>query len=137
MTPWPLSVAFPLTLLGSIAVILACDAVGAWFARRGMFTYKNLWPVQFGLYLVIGFVSMLTLLDLRWVEAVGAITGLVESTLGWYITWRMGPGRLKDANVVSIGIVVLSMTAFGFGFAIIGALLFNAVAGAMLRAHAS
>jgi hypothetical protein len=36
---------------------------------------------------------------------------------------------------MSIGIVVLSMTAFGFGFAIAGALIFNAVAGALIRAH--
>ena len=135
MTPWPPSVAFPLTLLGSIALILACDIAGAWSARRGWLKYRNLWPVQFGLYIVIGFVAMLALLDLRWVQLIGAITGFVEATLGWNITWRMGPARLPDANIVSIGIVVLSMTAFGFGFAIIGALIFNAVAGAMLHAH--
>ena len=75
------------------------------------------------------------MLDLRLVEAIGAITGFVESTLGWWITWRIGPGRLPDANPVSIGIVVLSMTAFGFGFAIAGALLFNLTAGIMLRSH--
>ena len=135
MAPWPLSTAFPLTLLGSIALILGVDCAGAWLARRGAIAYRNMWPVQFGFYIVIGFVAMLALLDLRWVEAVGAITGFVEATLGWKITWRMGPGRLPDANVVSIGIVILSMTAFGFGFAIIGALLFNAIAGAMLHAH--
>ena len=135
MTPWPLSAAFPLTLLGSIGLILACDISGAALARRGWINYRNLWPVQFGLYILIGFVAMLALLDLRLVEAVGAITGFIEATLGWNITWRIGPGRLPDANLVSIGIVILSMTAFGFGFAIIGALIFNAVAGAMLHAH--
>jgi hypothetical protein len=135
VTPWPPSVAFPLTLLGSIALILACDIGGAALARRGWLQYRNLWPVQFGLYIVIGFVAMLTLLDLRLVEEVGAIAGFVEATAGWAVTWRMGPGRLPDANPISIGIVVLSMTAFGFGFAITGALIFNAVARAMLHAH--
>jgi len=135
VTPWPLSVAFPLTLLGSIVLILACDTAGAWLAQRGTIAYRNLWPVQFGLYVAIGFVAMLALLDLRWVEAVGAITGLVEATLGWWITWRMGPGRLPDANGVSIGIVILSMTAFGFGFAIVGALIFNVAARALLSGH--
>jgi hypothetical protein len=135
VTPWPLSVAFPLTLLGSIALLLVCDTLGAWFARRGVIAYKNLWPVQFGLYILVGFIAMLALLDLRLVQAVGAITGLVESTLGWWLTWRIGPGRLPDANIVSIGIVILSMTAFGFGFAIAGALIFNLVASVMLRSH--
>ncbi|MEA2718895.1 MAG: hypothetical protein QOJ39_759 [Candidatus Eremiobacteraeota bacterium] len=136
MTPWPLSVAFPLTLLGSIVLVVGFAALGAWFAREHPpFKYRNLWPVQLGLYVVIGFIAMFTLLDLRLVEAVGAITGLVEATLGWKITWSMGPGRIPDTTPMSIGVAILSMTAFGFGLAIAGALIFNAVAGALLRAH--
>ena len=133
MAPWPISTAFPLTLLGGIALILAVDAAAAWLTRERPDVYRRIWPVQFGIYVVIGFVAMLTLLDLRLVQIVGALTGLVEATAGWAITWRIGPGRIPNTNPVSIGIVVLSMTAFGFGFAIAGALLFNAVAGVMLR----
>jgi hypothetical protein len=132
---WPLSIAFPLTLLGSIALILAVDAAAAWLTRERPAVYRRIWPVQFGIYVVIGFVAMLALLDLRLVQIVGALTGLAEATAGWAITWRIGPGRIPKTNPVSIGIVVLSMTAFGFGFAIAGALIFNAVAGALIRAH--
>jgi len=135
VAPWPISTAFPLTLLGGIALILAVDAAAAWLTRERPTVYRRIWPVQFGIYVVIGFVAMLALLDLRLVEIVGALTGLVEATAGWAITWRIGPGRVPNTNPVSIGIVVLSMTAFGFGFAIVGALLFNAVAGVLLRAH--
>ncbi|MEA2785980.1 MAG: hypothetical protein QOF71_2084 [Candidatus Eremiobacteraeota bacterium] len=135
MAPWPLSIAFPLTLLAAIALILAVDAAAAWLTRERPAVYRRIWPVQFGIYVVIGFVAMLTLLDLRLVQVVGALTGLAESTAGWAITWRIGPGRIPNTNVLSIGVVVLSMTAFGFGFAIAGALLFNAVAGVMLRGH--
>ena len=135
MAPWPLSIAFPLTLLGAIALILAVDAAAASLTRERPEVYRRIWPVQFGIYVVIGFVAMLTLLDLRLVQIVGALTGLVEATAGWAITWRIGPGRISNTNPVSIGIVVLSMTAFGFGFAIAGALLFNAVAGLMVRPH--
>jgi hypothetical protein len=135
VTPWPLSVAFPLTLLGGIVLVVGFDALAAWYTRRRPKLYRRLWPLQFFLYVVIGFVGMLALLDLRLVQIAGAVTGVVEATLGWAITWRIGPGRLQDANVMSIGIVILSMTAFGFGLAIAGALLFNVVAGAMLRAH--
>lgn len=136
MTPWPLSVAFPLSLLGAVALILACDCAGAAIARGGAFDYRKLWPVQFGLYVVIGFVAMLAVLDLRLVEAIGAITGFVEATLGWAITWRIGPGRIPNPTPLNVAVVILSMTAFGFGFAIAGALLFNAVASLVLRTHA-
>jgi hypothetical protein len=135
VAPWPLSTAFPLTLLGSIALILAVDAAAAWLTRERPAVYRRIWPVQFGVYVVIGFIAMLALLDLRLVQIVGALTGLAEATAGWAITWRIGPGRIPNTNPVSIAIVVLSMTAFGFGFAIAGALLFNAVAGVMLRGH--
>ena len=135
MAPWPISTAFPLTLLGSIALILAVDSAAAWLTRARPAVYRRIWPVQFGIYVVIGFVAMLALLDLRLVQIVGALTGLAQATAGWAITWRIGPGRIANANPANAAIVVLSMTAFGFGFAIAGALLFNAVAGAVLRAH--
>ncbi len=135
MAPWPISTAFPLTLLGGIALILAVDAAAAWLTRDRPVVYRRIWPVQFGIYVVIGFIAMLALLDLRLVEVVGALTGLAEATAGWAITWRIGPGRIPNTNPVSIGIVILSMTAFGFGFAIAGALLFNVVATVLLRAH--
>ena len=136
MTPWPLSVAFPLTLLASVALVLVVDVLGSlWAVRHPTFKYRNLWPVQFGLYVVIGFCAMLALLDLRRVETVGAITAFVEATLGWTITWRLGPGRVEGATPDRIIVVVLSMTAFGFGFAVLGALIFNVAVTLVLRAH--
>ena len=132
MTPWPLSVAFPLTLLGGIALVIAFDAVAAWLTRDAPEQYRRLWPVQFALYVLIGFVAMLTTLDLRLVEAIGALCGLAGSTLGWAITWRIGPGRLEKANPVSIAVVVGSMCAFALGLSAAGALAFNLVAGAWL-----
>jgi hypothetical protein len=135
VAPWPISSAFPLTLLGGIALILAVDAAAAWLTRARPDVYRRIWPVQFGIYVVIGFFAMLALLDLRLVQIVGALTGLAEATAGWAITWRIGPGRIPNTNPVSIGIVILSMTAFGFGFAIAGALLFNVVATVLLRGH--
>jgi hypothetical protein len=133
VTPWPLSVAFPLTLLGGVVLVLAVDAACAWYTRGKPAVYRRLWPLQFGCYVVIGFVAILTTLELRYVELIGAITGFAESTLGWAITWRIGPGRLNATNPVSIAIVIASMTAFGFGLAIVGALLFNVAARALMH----
>ncbi|MBV8644020.1 MAG: hypothetical protein JO225_08905 [Candidatus Eremiobacteraeota bacterium] len=133
VNPWPLSIAFPLTLAGAVALMLAFDAVSALFARRTGFPYRNLWRFQFLCYVIIGFIAMLTLLDLRLVEAVGAITGLIEATAGWTITWRIGPGRVPDATPSRIAITIAAMTAFAFGLAIIGAILFNFTAGLLAR----
>jgi hypothetical protein len=135
VTPWPISVAFPLTLLGGIVLVVGFDAAAAWLTRGAVATYRRLWPVQFALYVLIGFVAMLTTLDLHYVETIGALCGLAASTAGWAITWRIGPGFVAKTNPVSIAVVVGSMTAFGFGLAVAGALIFNVVARLMLGAH--
>jgi hypothetical protein len=135
VTPWPLSVAFPLTLLGAIVLVVGFDAAAAGITRDNPSVYRRLWPVQFALYVFVGFMAMLTTLELRYVEIIGAATGFVEATLGWVITWRIGPGRVKDANLGSMTVVVVSMTAFAFGLSIAGALLFNVLAPMIVRVH--
>ena len=136
MNPWPLSIAMPLTIAGAVVLVLAFDVAAAWFALRNRsIVYTKLWPFQFGLYVVIGFFAMLALLDIRLVEIVGAITGFAAATVGWTITWRMGPARVANATPGRIAIAVLSLTAFGYGFAIAGALLFNVVAIVLIRAR--
>jgi hypothetical protein len=127
--------ALPLTLLGAVVLVVGFDVVAAWATRNHGQLYRRLWPVQFGLYVIVGFAAMLATLDLRSVEIVGAITGFLEATLGWALTWRMGPGRVDKANAVSIGSVIVSMTAFGFGLAIVGALLFNVTARVLMHAR--
>ncbi len=135
MAPWPLSIAFPLTLLASIALLLAFDTAASWLTRENPAAYRRLWPVQFALYVLVGFIAIIALLSPRLVGLVGAITGFIEATAGWAISWRIGPGRIPKTNPVGIAIVVLSMTAFGFGLAIAGTILFTAVAPFLLRLH--
>lgn len=137
MTPWPLSVAFPLTLVGAVVLILVYDIAGAAYARaHPSFRHATLWPLQFGLYVIIGFFAMLAVLDLRLVEAIGATTGFIEATVGWAIVWRFGVARIEHPTAGRILLVVATTTAFGFGLAITGALLFNVVATVMIRSHA-
>jgi len=116
-----------------MVLVVGFDAAAAWLTRGAVALYRRLWPVQFALYVLIGFVAMLTTLDLRLVEAIGAVCGFAASTLGWYITWRIGPGRVEKTNPVSIAVVVGSMTAFGLGLAAAGALAFNLVARVMIQ----
>jgi hypothetical protein len=71
----------------------------------------------------------------RLVGAIGAITGFAESTAGWAITWRIGPGRVPGTTPARIAVAVASMTAFGFGLALIGAWIFVLVLGAFIHAR--
>jgi hypothetical protein len=131
---WPLATAFPLTLLAGVVLVLAFDAIGALIcARNPRLAYRNLWPLQFALYIIIGFVAGVSVLDPRYVGAIGALTGLVEATLGWAITWRIGPGRIEGATTSGIVVAALSMVAWGFGLSLIGYVIFTQVAGLLAR----
>ena len=131
---WPLATAFPLTLLAGVVLVLAFDAIGALIcARNPRLAYRNLWPLQFALYIIIGFVAGVSVLDPRYVGAIGALTGFVEATLGWAITWRIGPGRIEGATTGGIVVAALSMVAWGFGLSLIGYVIFTQVAGLLAR----
>ena len=136
MTPWPLPAAFPLTLAGCVLAILAFVVISARIALRNpSLKYGRLWPVQFGCYFVFGVVAMFVLFDARLAGLIGAITGFVEATLGWAITWRMGPGRQAEATPTAIAVAVVSMVAFGFGLALVGAIALSALVWLVARYH--
>ena len=131
---WPLATAFPLTLLGGVLLVLAVDTIAALIcARNPRLAYRNLWPAQFVLYVIIGFAAGVAVLDPRYVGAIGALTALVEATLGWAITWRIGPGRIEGATTSGIVVAALSMVAWGFGLSLIGYVIFTQVAGLLAR----
>jgi hypothetical protein len=133
---WSPALAFPLTLLGAVVLILAYDTVSALLvARTPSFAYRKLWPVQLALYVLIGFVAALTLLNPKLVGVTGAITGLVDATAGWAITSRIGPGRVPGTTFGSIVTTIFALIAFGFGLALLGAWIFSLVARAMIAAH--
>ncbi len=133
VSPWPLSIAFPLTLICSIAVMLAFDTIASLMTRERPELYPRLWPLQAVFYVLIGFVAMLAVLDIRLVELIGAATGFIEGTVGWAISWRIGPGRRPTMAFGNRAFAVFAVTVFCFGFAVAGALLFNVAARVMLR----
>lgn len=55
---------------------------------------------------------------------IGAILGLVDSTIGWAISWNIGPGRPKvDINSLVIAISVLFVMIYGAIVGFIGGAL--------------
>src|SRR5437867_1019285 len=111
-------------IAGSIAILLF-DAVGSLASRRWEFPYSRLMVGSFLVYLLTGFfVAAISHDEHDWIHA-GIVVGLVESTLGWAISWRIGPGRSPTTPVTRSRIVTTIIIVFALGgfFAFVGALL--------------
>jgi hypothetical protein len=120
-------------LLGIIAVLIL-DAGGAFLSRRLMFAYSRLAPISFVLWGVTGDIaSRAAGSDLT--ESIilgglaGLIVGLFDSTVGWWISWRIGAGRPNPEIITrrAIAKIVFNVTllacAIGAGTALAVALV--------------
>jgi hypothetical protein len=111
---------FGVILLAAVAV-LTFDTMGSLASRRFGFAYSTLMAGSFAIYLAAGFG---TASDGSLIPCVlaGGIIGLVDSTLGWAISWRIGPGRpaVKYVTVSSVLRTVAFVTVLGAVFGAIG-----------------
>jgi hypothetical protein len=97
--------------LGCLAV-LALDTIGSLAARRFKFDYRLFFVWSFFIYLFAARAA---------VEAGGTIAAaiacaciaLVDSTIGWVISWRIGPGKPKKqvsrATILAAPVIVIFM----------------------------
>ena len=85
------------TVIGACGAV-ALDTVGALAARRLGFRYALLVPGSFLIYGVVGYAAgRYARSDLAGAVA-GSLVGLVDATLGWWVAWRIGPGRPLDTD---------------------------------------
>jgi hypothetical protein len=130
-------------VLFGIVAVLTLDAGGAFLSRRLMFAYSRLAPISFLLWAVAADIaSRAAGSDLT--ESIilgglaGLIVGLFDSTVGWWISWRMGAGRLKPGLITprTIAKIVFNVTLLASG---IGAATALAVAllGKIIRQSAT
>ena len=98
-------------ILVGAAAVLAFDTIGSLASRRFRFPYTKLTLGSFAIYFVVGVVAA-TSGSVTSAALTGAIVGLVESTVGWAISWRIGPGRPADSPLTAsriVGTVALVM----------------------------
>ena len=79
-------------ILVGAATILAFDTVGSLASRRFAFAYSKLTIGSFAVYLTVGFAANAGASIVPSMFA-GAAIALIESTAGWAISWKIGPGR--------------------------------------------
>jgi hypothetical protein len=117
-------------LVGAIAV-LVFDTAGSIASRQLGFAYSRLAPGSFLVYALVG-MAVGRSGSLGAAAASGAAVAFVEATIGWMISWRIGPGRPPGAAVPTVRLVgtIIMVTISGAFFGAIGGGLAQLVVGA-------
>src|SRR5437899_7118123 len=101
-------------ILWGAAAILLFDTVGSVTSRFFTFRYSRLEVGSFLIYFMVGFATARTSSPGAAMVA-GALVAFVDATLGWGISWLVGPGRLADAQASTLRIVrtIATVTLYG------------------------
>jgi hypothetical protein len=123
----PLASLAPVLVGAGLAVIIF-DTVGALASVAFRFSYGSLAPGSFVIYAGAGFFGASRR---GWSGAclTGGATGLIDATIGWAISWALGPGRPVDGFMgpgtilVTIVMVTASAMILGLGGGLVERLL--------------
>jgi hypothetical protein len=90
-------------VLGCLAVIVF-DLVASFASRHFGFAYARASIGSYVIYLAIGFFAARGAVAnaVAVAAATAAVAGLVDASLGWAISWRIGPGRLPEGTSLTI-----------------------------------
>ncbi len=109
-----------------VAGVLFIDSVGAWASRVFGFRYTILLYPQIAVWAAsgslaaFGVASVVRAMGLA--VAAGAVVGLVDVTIGWWISAKIGPGRPRLADGTEPSRAQIAQMATGAGiFAILTA----------------
>ena len=133
--------------LSGLAIVLL-DVVAAVATMRYRFDYDRIAWISYAVYALAGFFSARCTGATEPVEASygialgalgGASTALVDSSLGWAVSWIMGPGRPPGGwpGFGFIAYVVGTVVAYGTGLGVVGGLVRVAVSGWNARRRAA
>src|SRR5512147_1657727 len=110
-------------LLGIVAVV-AFDAIASLASVRFGFAYVNATVGSAVVYATFGLLAGCTR-TLVTSAMVGAVMGLTDATLGWAVSWYIGPGRLPPGQLTiaswaksAVTVVIIAMM-----YAMIGGLV--------------
>src|SRR5436190_23190330 len=101
----------PIVGLGSIAVIIL-DSAGSYASNKFGFRYTRL---ALGSFCIYGCVGAFAAHDgsVGMAAVAGGLVALVDATIGWAISWYIGPGRIPHASSRRITKIALLVTGYG------------------------
>lgn len=106
----------PIMTLGMVAVV-TYDAVTAFIALSANFPYE--W-FSLGSFIIYAFFGFLGARRSKWFlgAVVGGFVGLADSTVGWAVSWNIGPGRPDiDMNLPLFAIAIAITIAIAVSLA--------------------
>ncbi len=109
-------------ILACCAVVLAMDAFDVVVSMMTGIPYNSFGYFSDVVYFAIGFFAFRVARSMRSATLVALAAAFTESTLGWYLSALMGPGKPKNGDPSYIAAGVLYGTVFQTVVAIIGAL---------------
>jgi hypothetical protein len=117
-----MSVIILILVVGALAV-LTLDTIGSIAARQFGFRYGSLRIISWLIWFGTGFfAARYTSVSLS--PVAGGSVALIDATLGWYISWLIGPGRPKsEINGMRISKIISIVTLKGVALGLIGGLL--------------
>ncbi len=114
---------FAMIVFVGILTVLLFDTLGSLAAKALGFPYPLLMVGSVFIYALVGFAAgmrggvALALLA-------GALTGLADSTLGWYISLRLGPAQpALEATIPLILMTVIVVMGLAAVFGLLGGLI--------------
>jgi hypothetical protein len=116
---------FKAKLLITLFAIVAFDAIASFLSRSFRVDYSHFMWLSFLLYVAVGFWGAHRK-GFVYGMLLGTFAGLVDSTLGWFVSRMIGPFLQTDIPKLEpliISIVIIVVTASGFVFGSLGALL--------------
>lgn len=108
-------------LSGALAVILF-DTLASFISRKFQISYGLFSIGSFFIYICVGFFGA-KYGDLMRAVIIAGIIGVIDSTIGWYISWIIGPGQTNiELTVVNIASIIIFVTITALLFGLVGAL---------------
>jgi hypothetical protein len=116
---------FKAKILITLMAIVAFDAIASFISKAFRVDYSNFMWLSFVLYVAVGFWGAHRK-GFVYGMLLGAFAGLVDSTVGWFVSRMIGPFLPTDIPkleplIIAIVIIVVTTSAFALGS--LGALL--------------
>lgn len=101
-------------ILTAIVAVVVYDALAAMMTLKFGYDYASFSYGSLLIYLAFGFIAG-RIAAWSFGALVGAVTGLTDSTLGWWVSWMIGPGkpaeRIDNFTIVTAIVFVTSEAA--------------------------
>ena len=123
-----------LIVFGSIAVVVF-DVIASIASMVLSVPYASFSIGSILIYAVAGYVAA-RLKPLHFSAWVGGLIGLVDATIGWAISWKIGPGKIEDlpdATTISSTAGAISLVVFTIIFAVIFATICGLIGGLVAK----